>query len=109
MGGALTIDLPANAQRLRIIVDKNQPDAVADPLSAELTVIDSNQQVLIKNTYLGLNENDFSFEVVLDKLLTYQGALQANLIVSRCFTESNFALSDDSKKRGLHIKQIIIE
>jgi len=108
MSGSLIIKIPLNAKLLRIIVDKNQPDAIAYPLSAVLTITDDHRRELIKNNYPRLNENDFSLEIALDSVSMHQDTLQANLVLSRCFTESNFALSDDSKKRGLHIKQIII-
>ena len=111
MSGRLTIDLPVDASSLRVLIDQNQPDAVSHPLGATLLVIDETEHILIKKTYLDLSENVFSMELTLPDASnkTRQGSIRANLLLSRCFAESNFALSDDTKRRGLHIKQILIE
>lgn len=111
MSGNLIIQLPSDANRLRVHVDKNQPDAAIYPLTAELIVTDSTQNVVTTKSYPSLTEAKFSLEIVLPLTphTVAKGPLRANLLLSRCFTESNFALSDNSKKHGLHIAQIEID
>ena len=114
MRGSLTIQLPQSATGLSLLIDKSQPHVLDLPLSATLTLMDSDGHVVATTTYSALRDNDFSLSIALPE--TQRSALavadrvqpwHARVQLSRCFTESNFAQSDNPKKRGLHIKDIV--
>jgi len=113
MRGNLTVQLPQGATGVSLLIDKNQPLVVNDPLSATLTLMDSDGHVVATTTYPALNDNDFSLSIALPEAQRSAFAvadrvqpLHARVQLSRCFTESNFALSDNPTRNGLHIKSV---
>ncbi len=113
MRGSLTIQLPQSATGLSLLIDKSQPHVLDLPLSATLTLMDSDGHVVATTTYSALRDNDFSLSIALPEAqrsaLAVADRVQpwhARVQLSRCFTESNFAQSDNPTRKGLHIKSV---
>ena len=106
--GIFVTALPAGASGIKIFIDKNQPDTKFEPLFLNLDIKDKDGVELISVNSPAESNNAFSIEANLkDASFTKEGA-QAILKLSKCFTQSNFGIKDDSRKLGVHIKQILI-
>jgi hypothetical protein len=106
--GLFVTDLPIGASAIKILIDKNQPDSKSAPLFLNLSIEDKEGTQLISVNSPAESNNEFSIQVNLkDTGFTKEGA-KATLKLSKCFTPSNFGLKDDSRKLGVHIKQVLI-
>jgi hypothetical protein len=101
--------MPVESKGIRILIDQNQPDAKSNPLSLSLSILDSDGKRLVLTNLVAESDNNFVIEAVLPEHAVLAGSKgKAILRLSRCFTPSNFGIKDDSKKFGVHIKQIKI-
>jgi len=108
--GLFVTELPIGTNRIKLMIDQNQPDAKVNPLSLNLSLVDNEGRVLTTVDSFSEHNNNFSIEATLsgDAPLSTV-ATKAILKLSRCFTPSNFGLKDDSRKYGVHIKQILFD
>jgi O-antigen ligase len=106
--GLFVTELPVGSSGIKILIDKNQPNSQLAPLFLNLNITDNGGDKLISVNSSSESNNAFSIEANLKNgSFTKEGA-RATLKLSKCFTQSNFGLGDESKKLGVHIKQIMI-
>ena len=106
--GIFSTELPTGTKGIQIVIDQNQPDAKEKPLLLSLSIVDKQGRTLTSVNSPPEHNNNFSIEASLPgESPLSSGATKAILKLSRCFTPSNFGLKDDSRKHGVHIKQII--
>jgi hypothetical protein len=105
--GRLVVPLEAGRSGVKLQVDQIPPIKTQLPLDVSLSILDSFGKSLEVTHYRIQNGNPFSIEVVLSDAAKkdFQGGI-AIMQLSRCFTPSNFGLKDDSRKLGVHLKNI---
>lgn len=107
--GLFAMKLPAGTSGIKLLIDQSQPDANTNPLSLNLSITDHEGRELTSVDYPKESSNEFTIEANLtdNKNPADQGAT-ATLKLSKCFTPSNFGIKDDSRKFGVHLKQILV-
>jgi len=106
--GMFVTDLPTGASGIKILIDKTQPNSKLGPLFLNLSIADKEGVQLLSVNSSAESNNQFSIEANLKDTAATQEGAKATLKISKCFTLSNFGISDDSRKLGVHIKQILI-
>jgi hypothetical protein len=107
--GLFVTALPPASTGIKLFVDQNQPDSKSHPLSLSLNILDQSGKLLAKSVLLAESDEHFAIEAILPDHSKIAGSeIKAVLKLSRCFTPSNFGIKDDSRKFGVHLKQIQI-
>jgi hypothetical protein len=105
--GRLVIPLAEGKSGVKLVVNRNQADAKLHPVSLSLSILNQAGNSLHTVNYTEQALDQFSMQIAIPetKKKEFQGG-SVVLQLSECFSPSNFGLKDDSRKLGVHLKNI---
>lgn len=105
--GRFVMNLPDDAQGVRISLQSLQPDASKRPLGIVLMIVDDDKQPLVTQKF-SFKENTMSvMEALLpDNAQTSTKPKKIVLITDRCFVPKNSGMGGDDRRLGVRIKTI---